>query len=116
MSKKESHLFFSYEERAEIVSACGCVDLVIPEKCWQQKAKDIEKYNVDVFAMGDDWQGKFDFLSEHCEVIYLPRTEDISTTEIKNALAKVSKSDLKTVEETLHDALALVSALSNSLK
>ena len=79
--------FFSYEQRAEIVSACRFVTKVIPEKNWQQKSEDVSRYNVDIFAIGDDWEGKFDFLKSQCEVLYLTRTESISTTEIKNNLA-----------------------------
>lgn len=62
--------------------------MVISEKKWEQKIDDIKKYNVDIFAMGDDWQGKFDFLKDYCEVIYLPRTQNISTTELKKELNK----------------------------
>lgn len=75
-----------YEQRAMIVSQIKGVDLVIPEKNWGQKIEDIQKYGIDIFAMGNDWKGKFDFLKPYCEVLYLPRTEDISTTEIKKSL------------------------------
>lgn len=76
-----------FDQRAEIVENIKGVDLVIPEKSWEQKIEDIKKYNVDIFAIGDDWKGKFDFLKDYCEVIYLPRTEGISTTEIKQYIA-----------------------------
>ncbi|MCL1067124.1 glycerol-3-phosphate cytidylyltransferase [Shewanella olleyana] len=79
--------FFSYEQRSEIIAACKYVTKVIPEQNWQQKSSDIERYNVDVFAIGDDWAGEFDHLNSQCEVLYLTRTDDISTTEIKNNLA-----------------------------
>jgi len=75
-----------YEQRAQIVGAIKGVDLVIPEENWEQKVDDIRRHNVDIFAMGNDWEGKFDFLQEHCRVVYLPRTEEISTTEIKKSL------------------------------
>lgn len=75
-----------YEQRREIVENIKCVDQVIPETCWEQKATDIKTYDIDIFAMGNDWEGKFDFLKDYCEVIYLPRTEDISSTEIKKQL------------------------------
>lgn len=78
----------SYEQRKEVVEAIRYVDLVIPENDWEQKISDVQKYDVDVFVMGDDWTGKFDFLKEYCEVIYLPRTENISTTMIKEKLNK----------------------------
>lgn len=63
------------------------MDEVIPEKNWEQKKQDIIDHNIDVFVMGDDWEGKFDFLKDHCEVVYLPRTEGISTTKIKEEIA-----------------------------
>ena len=73
-------------QRMEIVGALKCVDLVIPEDNWEQKKADVTKYSVDAFVMGDDWKGKFDFLKDQCEVIYLPRTPDISSTELKAKL------------------------------
>lgn len=73
-------------QRMEIVGALKCVDLVIPEDNWEQKKTDVAKYNVDVFVMGDDWKGKFDFLRDQCQVVYLPRTPDISSTELKAQL------------------------------
>lgn len=71
-----------YEQRAEIVAALKCVDLVIPEDDWDMK-RDILQHKVDVFTMGGDWEGKFDHLKEVCEVVYLPRTEGISSTDLK---------------------------------
>ena len=62
------------------------VDEVLPEYTWEQKIDDVVNNNVDVFVMGDDWAGKFDFLKDYCEVVYLPRTEGISTTKIKEDL------------------------------
>ena len=73
-------------ERAEIVKAIKYVDEVIFENSWEQKINDVKEHNIDVFVMGDDWTGKFDFLKEYCEVVYLPRTPDISTTQIKQEL------------------------------
>ncbi|MGT4652551.1 glycerol-3-phosphate cytidylyltransferase, partial [Bacillus cereus] len=63
------------------------VDEVIPENSWDQKVRDVQEHDIDVFVMGDDWEGKFDFLKEHCEVVYLKRTEGISTTQIKEEIA-----------------------------
>jgi len=104
--------FFSYEERAEIVESCKYVTTVFPEHNWQQKRNDIIKYQADVFAMGDDWEGKFNELDDICEVIYLPRTEDISTTGIKNALSKVDNAELDRIETSLHDVISIVKALA----
>ena len=81
-----------YENRAEILEGCRYVDQVIPETDWDQKRKDVQKYNVDLFAMGDDWAGKFDFLGDLCDVLYLPRTENISTTELKALIQAMRKS------------------------
>lgn len=80
---KGKQCYFPYEERKKLLEAIRYVDLVIPEKNWEQKSKDIKEYDVDVFVMGDDWKGKFDSLKEFCKVIYLPRTPEISTTKIK---------------------------------
>jgi len=60
------------------------VDEVIPENDWEQKVRDVQERDIAIFVMGDDWEGKFDFLKEYCEVVYLPRTPDISTTELKS--------------------------------
>lgn len=105
--------FFSYQERAEIVGACKYVDAVFPEHNWEQKLSDVKTYNVDIFAMGDDWCGKFDFLEDLCEVIYLPRTEDISTTQIKSSLSAFKNEELERVETALHDVIGLIKTISN---
>lgn len=76
----------SYEDRSKIVESIKYVDKVIPEYSWGQKVSDVEKYKVDCFVMGDDWKGKFDFLKDKCEVLYLPRTPDISSTKLKSVL------------------------------
>lgn len=78
--------YFSYEERKKLVEAIRYVDLVIPENNWEQKVEDIKEYKADMFIMGDDWKGEFDFLEAYCEVVYLNRTPEISTTKIKNQL------------------------------
>ena len=80
--------YFTYEERKAMLEAIRYVDLVVPEENWEQKNTDVEKYGADVFVMGDDWEGKFDFLKDKCEVVYLPRTPEISTTKIKTELNK----------------------------
>jgi len=77
-----------YDQRAMIVENIKCVDKVIPENDWEQKVLDVKKFNIDIFAMGNDWEGKFDFLKDYCEVVYLPRTENISTTQLKLELNK----------------------------
>ena len=85
-NEKQKKCYFSYEERKRLVEAVRYVDLVIPEESWDQKVKDVQEFKVDTFVIGDDWTGKFDFLKEYCEVVYLPRTPEISTTQIKKEL------------------------------
>ena len=82
---KGKQAYFSYEERKVMVEAIRYVDLVVPELTWGQKTEDIAKYGIDVFVMGDDWNGEFDDqLKGLCEVVYLPRTPEVSTTRIKS--------------------------------
>lgn len=80
---KQKKCYFSYEKRKALLEAIRFVDLVIPEKSWGQKTEDVRLYQVDTFVIGDDWKGKFDFLKDYCDVVYLPRTPEISTTKIK---------------------------------
>jgi glycerol-3-phosphate cytidylyltransferase len=84
---KGKQVYYTYEERKQILEAIKYVDEVIPETCWEQKIDDVRRHHVAVFVIGEDWTGKFDFLAPYCEVCYLPRTEGISTTQIKNDLA-----------------------------
>lgn len=84
--EKHKKSYFSYEERKAMLEAIRYVDMVIPEETWDQKITDVERYDVDVFVIGDDWEGKFDFLKDKCEVVYLPRTPEISSTKIKTEL------------------------------
>ena len=88
---KNKKSYHSYENRKMILEAVRYVDEVIPEQDWEQKVKDVKKYDIDVFVMGDDWEGEFDFLSDYCEVVYLPRTAGISTTKIKKELVLVAR-------------------------
>jgi glycerol-3-phosphate cytidylyltransferase len=84
--KKNKECIIPFRDRAEIVKSIVGVDLVIPESCWEQKRSDIKEHDVDIFVMGDDWQGKFDNLNDVCKVIYLSRTVGISTTNLKQTL------------------------------
>ena len=87
-NEKQKKCYFTYEQRKKLLEAIRYVDLVIPEENWEQKALDVKEFRVDTFVIGDDWEGKFDFLKEYCEVVYLPRTPEISTTQIKKELQK----------------------------
>ena len=86
---KNKKSYHSFENRKLILESIRYVDKVIPEKTWDQKIRDVVDNNIDVFVMGDDWEGKFDFLKEYCEVVYLPRTIGISTSKIKDDLLTV---------------------------
>lgn len=85
-NSKQKKCYFTFEQRKQLLEAIRYVDLVIPEENWEQKISDVQEFKVDTFVMGDDWTGKFDFLKGYCEVVYLPRTPEISTTQIKNDL------------------------------
>jgi len=88
---KNKKCYFNYDERKRLLEAVRFVDLVIPEKSWEQKVHDIELFQVDVFVMGCDWKGRFDFMAEHCEVMYFPRTAMISTSQIKKDLKNINQ-------------------------
>ena len=85
---KDKKWLFPYEERKSLLEALRYGDLVIAEEPWDQKISDVKEFRADVFVMGDDWEGKFDFLKDYCEVVYLPRTPEISTTQIKKDLGE----------------------------
>lgn len=84
--EKKKRCVYPYAHRAAIVAAIQYVDEVIPETCWEQKMTDVVEYGIDIFVMGSDWEGKFDHLKGRCKVVYLPRTEGISTTNIKSTV------------------------------
>ncbi|GHU72409.1 glycerol-3-phosphate cytidylyltransferase [Spirochaetia bacterium] len=90
-NEKQKKCYFSYELRKQLLESIRYVDLVIPENSWAQKNTDISEYHIDVFVMGNDWEGKFDFLNTKCKVVYLERTPEISTTQIKKDLKLTSK-------------------------
>ena len=87
-NSKQKKCYFPYEQRKMLLESIRYVDLVIPEENWEQKISDVKEFKIDTFVMGDDWKGKFDFLKDYCEVVYLPRTPEISTTQIKTDLGK----------------------------
>lgn len=100
-----------FEQRKEILEACKYVNTVIPESTWEQKQYDIDTFKCDAFAIGDDWKGKFDHLKSQCDVIYLPRTVGISTTELKSSLNKF----LSIPKEDLLSAFSVIEQLRNDL-
>ena len=85
---KNKKSYYNYAQRKIILEAIRYVDLVIPEKSWEQKRSDIINYQADIFVMGNDWEHKFDTLSDICEVRYIPRTDCICSSQIKKYLQK----------------------------
>lgn len=86
-NQKKKKCYFSFDKRKALLEAIRYVDLVIPEESWDQKVTDVREYHIDTFVMGDDWKGEFDFLQdEGVDVVYLPRTPEVSTTQIKRDL------------------------------
>lgn len=100
-----------FENRIEIVRNIKYVDEVIAEERWEQKINDIQKFKVDYLVMGDDWKGKFDELQEYCEVIYLPRTDGISSSTIRNSLYEIKKLNIKSI----NSALEILQQIRNQL-
>jgi glycerol-3-phosphate cytidylyltransferase len=91
---KGKKCYFDYEKRKALLEAIRYVDLVIPESSWEQKADDIRLYHIDTFVMGNDWEGEFDYLEDlGCEVVYVPRTPEVSTSQIKNDLSRTEQAD-----------------------
>jgi glycerol-3-phosphate cytidylyltransferase len=109
--EKGKRCVIPYEQRAEIVLAIKGVSKVIPETSWEQKKIDIEKYGVTKFVMGSDWLGKFDYLRDYCEVIYLERTSGVSTTKLKDSLDKISSIS----KNDISDALDVLDRLRSDL-
>lgn len=99
---KNKKSFYSYEERKFILESIKYVDEVIPENNWNQKKEDIINNWVDTFVMWDDWKWKFDELKNICNVIYLPRTPDISTTELKKNLKNLNVENIENIEKALN--------------
>lgn len=98
---KGKQTIIPFADRAAIVAGLEVVDEVIPEESWEQKVTDIAKYGVSVFGMGHDWEAKFDDLREHCEVVYLPRTEGISTSDLKQVLSVLDRTHVADLKRAL---------------
>ena len=100
-----------YDQRVEILEACRYVDKVFPENDWDQKPDDIEREQADIFAMGDDWVGKFDHLADQVEVVYLPRTQDISTTDVRQLVKSLHTEQVKEIKSAIDHLSGLISKL-----
>ncbi|MEW9799433.1 adenylyltransferase/cytidyltransferase family protein [Alteromonas sp. CYL-A6] len=108
---KGKKVIIPFEDRKEILLACQYVDDVFPETCWEQKRDDLIRENADIFAIGDDWAGKFDDLDDIVNVLYLPRTKDISTTELKTVLREINEEKLREVRNVTSHLLDLVNQI-----
>jgi glycerol-3-phosphate cytidylyltransferase len=110
-AKKGKQTIIPFEQRLELVRSIRYVHDAFPEESWTQKRTDIVNFGADIFAMGGDWEGKFDDLSDICRVIYLPRTSGISSSRVKTALRPLSRArieELKRAVETVGDVIALM--------
>lgn len=105
--EKGKQTIVKFQDRFDIVSSLKCVDLAIPENSWNQKADDVRTHGVTVFGIGDDWSGKFDYLKDLCEVVYLPRTDHVSSTQLKRLLQVLDRSHV----DELKQALDLISSI-----
>lgn len=101
-----------FEQRMEIVESIRYVDLAIPEDRWSQKPEDIDTYDVDILGMGADWEGKFDDLADRVELVYLPRTDGISTTEMKQVLSAFDARHVDELKRTIDSIGHIVKELS----
>ena len=101
-----------FDQRAEIINGIKCVDKVIPESTWAQKRSDIKELNASIFAMGHDWEGKFDELKDICQVVYLPRTNGISSTELKEKLKQISEINI----QDINTAFEILQRLKNDFE
>lgn len=108
---KGKQVVIPFKDRLEILMSCKYVDHVFAENSWEQKEGDIKRENASIFAMGDDWAGKFDYLESVVNVVYLPRTKDISTTDLKTVLRKVNEEKLNEVKHVTEHLAGLIKGL-----
>ena len=105
---KNKKTIIEFKDRLRIVESLKCVDLAIPEASWDQKIRDIKFYNVSVFGMGHDWEGHFDDLKVYCDVVYLPRTEGISSTDLKSSLRILDKNHVEKMKSALDTISSII--------
>lgn len=113
---KNKKTVIPFEQRLEILLAVRYIDNVFAENCWEQKAEDIRRERADIFAMGDDWSGKFDFLNDIVQVVYLPRTPDISTTALKQVMSSRQAERIDAMRHALEHTMSLVDELSREVR
>lgn len=109
---KQKHAIFPYEYRAEIVASVRYVDDVFLEESWEQKRDDVLRHSADAIAMGADWSGRFDDLADVCSIVYLPRTDGVSSSELKQRMRALGLADVKRIQEALSIAAEVLDALS----
>jgi len=105
---KGKKVVIPYEDRKEILLSCRYVDSIFQENCWEQKREDLQREGADIFAMGDDWIGKFDDLQDIVKVVYLPRTRDVSTTELKTVISEIQNEKIRQLQSLTEHLSALV--------
>jgi glycerol-3-phosphate cytidylyltransferase len=108
---KGKNVVITFADRKEILMACQYVDDVFPEQKWEQKRDDLIREKADIFAIGDDWSGKFDQLGDIVEVLYLPRTKDVSTTELKTVLSLIDDEKIREIKNVASHLLDLTNEL-----
>ena len=105
---KGKNVIIPYKDRKEILMSCRYVDDVFMENCWEQKREDLIREKADIFAMGDDWAGKFDDLDDIVNVLYLPRTKDISTTDLKTVMKEINEEKVREARNVARHLLDIV--------
>jgi glycerol-3-phosphate cytidylyltransferase len=113
--QKNKQTVIPYRQREEVLCAIRYVDAVFPETCWEQKVDDIKREQATIFAMGDDWAGRFDHLAEFVEVVYLPRTAGISTTELKQVIQVLQNERIESIRHAIDHVHMLVDELAGEL-
>ena len=109
-AKKGKQCVIPYVDRVDILQSCRYVDEVFPEENWEQKLSDIKKFNATIFAMGDDWSGKFDYLQEEtgCLVTYVARTPGVSTTDLKGVLRAIDQEKIASIKHVVDNLKGLL--------
>lgn len=110
-NEKGKQTIMSFEQREEMLASIRYVDKVIPENGWEQKEDDIKRENAHIFAIGEDWAGEFDYLADLCEVIYLPRTNDISTTSVRQMVHSLHEENISELRHAAHKLNAIIDKL-----
>lgn len=109
-TKKGKQCVIPYDDRVDILKSCRYVDAVFPEESWEQKISDIKRFSVSIFAMGDDWSGKFDYLQDEagCLVTYVARTPGVSTTDLKGVLRAIDREKIESIKHVVGNLQSLL--------